>query len=703
MSQNIGTLVSAAIRPNDSSDPIATAYTNEIKGSLHSYETLNDVYVIITSRRQWGMLASVYNDGVNDGTYQLKYGYYNTDINDNLNWIKTTIDKNILTEWVESVISILLIEPVSPTLGDRYLLGTTSSASPIGTQWDFITSTTIVEYNSNGSWDITNPTNGMTVRNDSNSNTIYKYEGTFPSGEWKLEKITNVFYINPSSVNGLTYSTTTSPAFDTYTNDLIFLTKFDISNSGSASLNINGIGYKSIKIATTSGLRDLIVGDIDITSIYSLSYNGTYFQITKPFPTDAYNIEFYIGVSETITVKDYEQYWIYGDLTIAGNMINYGKVIVANGQVILEGSGILDNQGDGELILVDLFNTPIFNNTSTIEMFSEITTNGPSFSAAIIDDSITTNFLNVVSGGPIADYLLSTNGAGSFKWVSPGGTGGGSTGELFYNLGGVVVATSSSTSIYRTGSINIGSGTATNGRFVVSSSSGTASLIVDEMGNVYNNGNSNVNSILNTKFGYNAAVLSTSSQYNTAIGYSTLSSLTGGNNNTAVGISALSNLINDFYNTAIGSGAASLLRSGQSNTAIGYGTQVGVTAIGNVTIGSGGNELTTGSYNTFLGYNSGRFVTTGSYNTFLGHNSSGNELTTGSYNVIIGRPTSIGATTSNSVFIADMGGNTKVKFNSAGIMNITNVPEWSDNADALSNGLVIGDVYRTVDVLKIVH
>ena len=204
MSQNIGTLVSAAIRPNDSSDPIATAYTNEIKGSLHSYETLNDVYVIITSRRQWGMLASVYNDGVNDGTYQLKYGYYNTDINDNLNWIKTTINKNILTEWVESVISILLIEPVSPTLGDRYLLGTTSSASPIGTQWDFITSTTIVEYNSNGSWDITNPTNGMTVRNDSNNNSIYKYEGTFPSGEWKLEKITNVFYINPSSVNGLT-------------------------------------------------------------------------------------------------------------------------------------------------------------------------------------------------------------------------------------------------------------------------------------------------------------------------------------------------------------------------------------------------------------------------------------------------------------------------------------------------------------------
>ena len=130
---------------------------------------------------------------------------------------------------------------------------------------------------------------------------------------------------------------------------------------------------------------------------------------------------------------------------------------------------------------------------------------------------------------------------------------------------------------------------------------------------------------------------------------------------------------------------------------------VGVTASGNVTIGSGGNELTTGTYNTFLGYNSGRFVTTGSYNIILGANSSSSQLTTGSYNVILGRPTSIGATTSNSVFISDNQGNTKVKFNSVGIMNIINVLELADNAAALSSGLVIGDVYRTGDLLKIVR
>ena len=35
--------------------------------------------------------------------------------------------------------------------------------------------------------------------------------------------------------------------------------------------------------------------------------------------------------------------------------------------------------------------------------------------------------------------------------------------------------------------------------------------------------------------------------------------------------------------------------------------------------------------------------------------------------------------------------------------NIPNVPEYTDNANAIANGLVAGDVYRTGDNLKIVH
>jgi len=485
MAQNIGTLVSSPIRPNDSNDPFASAYSNEIMGGFHSYKNLNDVYTIIPLRRQWGMLASVYEDvdSSKNGIYQLKYDYQNTTITDNGNWVKTTIDgKNAVTEWADSVISILLEEPTAPILGNRYLLGTTSSVSPDGPKWDNNTATTIVEYNSNSSWDITVPINGMTVRIDNDNNAIYKYEGIFPNGEWKLEKVTNVFYINPLSTIGASYSTTTSPSFNAYTNDLIFLAKFNTANTGSASLNINGIGHKVIKIATTTGLRNLLVGDIDTTSIYSLSYNGTEFQLTKPFASDAYNIQYYISPGEVVTVEEHEQYWVYGDLEIDGSLVNYGKVIVANGTII--NSGNLQIQDDGEVILVDLFNTPIFNTTDTIQLSSEMTINGPSVSAIIKNNSITTNLLNVTSGSPIADYLLSTDGAGTFKWVASGGGGGGISGTGTQNYIAKFTGSTSlgTSSIYDTGTL-VGIGRIPDtGNGVLQINGGTSAIAIQTSG-----------------------------------------------------------------------------------------------------------------------------------------------------------------------------------------------------------------------------
>lgn len=35
--------------------------------------------------------------------------------------------------------------------------------------------------------------------------------------------------------------------------------------------------------------------------------------------------------------------------------------------------------------------------------------------------------------------------------------------------------------------------------------------------------------------------------------------------------------------------------------------------------------------------------------------------------------------------------------------NLTDIPSYDDNEDAIDNGLVNGDVYRTGDILKIVH
>ena len=421
MSQNIGTLVSAAIRPNDSLDQIASAYSNEIKGGSHGYETFDEMIVIPLPRRQWGMLVTVYNDSNSDlnGTYQLKYDYTNADILDNSNWVKTSIDNNSSTEWVDSVISILSVEPtLEPNTGDRYLLGTIPSLLPSGTNWDIYSyGTIIVEYDANvsGYWNTTIPTNGMTVRTDSDNNSMYKYEGDFPTGVWKKEKVTQVFYIEPTSISGVTYSVNTDPIFNEYTKDLIFLTKFSNSNTGTASININGLGYKDIKIATKIGLRDLISNDITSNGIYSLTYDGTYFQMTTPFPSDAYNIQYYIEPGEVITVQENEQYWVYGDLTIEGSIENYGQVIVANGALNLVNSGSFNNNMAGELILLDLTNTIIFNTTDTVQLSSEMTVNGLSFSAIVLDNSLETNHLNSINTAT-AGWILSNDGNGSFEW-----------------------------------------------------------------------------------------------------------------------------------------------------------------------------------------------------------------------------------------------------------------------------------------------
>jgi len=87
MAQNTGTLVTAAIRPNDSLDLIASAFANEVKGGNHGYATLAERDSIIEQRREWGMFCTVYDDGANNGTYILTKDESSGTITDNGNWI----------------------------------------------------------------------------------------------------------------------------------------------------------------------------------------------------------------------------------------------------------------------------------------------------------------------------------------------------------------------------------------------------------------------------------------------------------------------------------------------------------------------------------------------------------------------------------------------------------------------------------------
>lgn len=256
--------------------------------------------------------------------------------------------------------------------------------------------------------------------------------------------------------------------------------------------------------------------------------------------------------------------------------------------------------------------------------------------------------MGAIQGPPGATGIQGPTGT-----IGPVGATGpaGLTNNVFFNIGTTISATNSTSSIYRTGSINIGSGTATNGRFVVSSSGGTTSLVVDDSGNVYNI----VRGTSNTLFGLNALLNNTSGTNNTAIGNSTLQANTAGNQQIAIGSGALQNNTSGTQNIAIGNSSLQTNTTGSSNTAIGLLSMwQNTTGTQNVALGFQSlRSNTTGFYNTAIGYNALFSGTNSSYNTAIGYHSLSRGLFassafSGSFNTAVGFQSLLNNITGNS-------------------------------------------------------
>ncbi len=420
MARNVGTLVSAAIRPNDSLDPIATAFAEEIRGGLHSVETQAERNAIIFERREWGMMCYVKND---DKTYQLKYNYSSISIMDNTNWVEFSgSGGGGGTEWIDSVITVTLSEPPSPSNGDRYLIGLVSSSPASGANWISYTASQVAEWNSTTSqWNLTVPKDGMSVRVDDEDNSIYRYEGDFSSGQWVKEQLGQVRSITANTTNGYDFIATTTPPIDNYVQDLVFLVKFSSQNLGTtASININSIGVASIKKPSPSGIVDLVPSDIQPGVVYTMVFDGLNYQINRPYVNDdLFNVKYYVEPQDYIIVPQYYQYWVYSDLEIAGTLLNYGQVIIANGSMILSG-GTFSNFGSLAFVSFNAGLTTSFNDTDTIDFTTENTIFGLSVSAIVKDNSLTASKLDTGSnGGATAGYILSVDGDGKFNWLDP--------------------------------------------------------------------------------------------------------------------------------------------------------------------------------------------------------------------------------------------------------------------------------------------
>ena len=417
MSRNVGTLISAAIRPVDSDDPIASAHAKEIKGGLHTVSDTTARNAILFARREWGMMCYVVGD---NKTYQLTYNYNSNSIMDNINWVEFVGSGGSGGEWVDSLISIQNAPAPSPSNGDRFMVG----SSPSGA-WISLQSGIIVQWDSVLSqWETTTPTDGMSLVIDDEDGAIYRYETygdtlPFPLGDWKKERVGQIRSITLTTLNGASYSATSNPTFNSYVNDMIFLATFNSTNTGNTvSLNINGLGQVQLKKPTMNGIVNFNPFDIETGLMYNVLYDGTFFQLNRAFANeDLFNVKYDISAGDNIIVPQGYQYWVYADLQISGSLINYGQVIIANGAVILTG-GTFSNYGS--LSLVNFASsglTSSFNNSDTIEFITQNTILGLSISSIVKDNSLTASKLDTgTNGGATAGYLLSVDSSGQFLW-----------------------------------------------------------------------------------------------------------------------------------------------------------------------------------------------------------------------------------------------------------------------------------------------
>jgi hypothetical protein len=362
MSKNKGTLVSSTIRPISASSSYPTAHANELLGG---FQTVNDIISrdnIVTERRAFGMLVYVV---VTDEFYQLKT-VNSLNLSDNLNWSLVPFGASSNnTEWVNSVISRSNTPPGSPNINDRYLVITGSGT---WTGYDNL----IVEWNGT-IWVTTIPSEGMAVKVDDETNSIYFYEGSyFPFGSWsRKDFVSNPLEIlyNIPSVDTINVGTNSEYLIfgnlnvDGQINTWGKVVVLNGTISGAGTVGIYGSGSveqydllteiyggTGISIDPQSPYTRRVSVDLIAGTSISISNSGNSVVISAQHQSQDYP-KYVIEASETITVPDYQEYWIYGGLTVYGTLDigTYGKVVVANGAFVAATGSLINNMGNVEV------------------------------------------------------------------------------------------------------------------------------------------------------------------------------------------------------------------------------------------------------------------------------------------------------------------------------------------------------------------
>lgn len=116
----------------------------------------------------------------------------------------------------------------------------------------------------------------------------------------ELNQFVNAAGLYAASATGNdSYSITVSPVPTSYTSGDSYMFKADVANTDTATLNVNGLGAKTIK---KNGTLNLETGDIKAGQICRVTYDGTYFQLTSAItPPNYFQQEVPVGAVLTGT------------------------------------------------------------------------------------------------------------------------------------------------------------------------------------------------------------------------------------------------------------------------------------------------------------------------------------------------------------------------------------------------------------------
>lgn len=108
---------------------------------------------------------------------------------------------------------------------------------------------------------------------------------------------------------------------------LFIITKAAVTNTGAATLNVNGLGATAIQKMTDFGLTDVIAGEIKAGGIYEFVYDGTRFIILNPTATTTFEM---IAPTAIVNYAVLDQAWTTYDLTSLAGVPSSAKFVLLN-------------------------------------------------------------------------------------------------------------------------------------------------------------------------------------------------------------------------------------------------------------------------------------------------------------------------------------------------------------------------------------